>query len=140
MDTTKYIKDLAAAYIVFNVMYIILTFWLESSLPPSIQEYLAGELERESTPYENVLFSIAVVALIIHLVALFFIFQEKLAAKNLFLYSYLTFALLAPFFGLFIEHGISATMSGVATVIAGAIIALFLFTDSAFNKSHHNAQ
>ena len=135
MNTTKQIKIFAALYLLTSALYLALSFWLESSLPPAIQKYLAAEFERESTQVEDVVLIVALVIIIFHLVSIFAIFREKSWAKNQFTYSFIGIFLVGPFFGVYIDHALSAAIGGVSTVIAGVIISLFFFTSSAFNKN-----
>lgn len=125
----------SALYLIFSAIYLFLSFSLESSLPPLIQEYLEADIESESTQLEDFIYIVVGVLLVFHLAAAVGIIRNKVSCRNLFIYTYISLFVFAPFVGPYIDHGISFTIGSVATIISGAILALLLFTSSAFNKA-----
>ena len=87
MDTTKYIQALAKAQLVLIIVYVFLSFSLESALPPLLQEYLDNEFNREPTFFENVILSFSFLALVTYLAAVIGIIRVVSWAKNTYIYS-----------------------------------------------------
>ena len=135
MDTTKYIKALAIADLIILAIYLSLGSYLESSLHPILQEYLALESEFELSNLQLVGALFAVIGGLSHLIAIIGLVFGKLFAKKLFIYSlpigYIGAAIMG---GSYIEHALTYVVNDISMLVTGIIFALLTFTQSAFNK------
>lgn len=131
MDTTKIIKKLVILEIVLFVVYIATSIHFEQQLPPLLQDYLAEELESDFTTLELLFL---VVYLPIYVISVIGLLRTKIWAKNLFVTAAISSYFILPFLGAYVDHGIPATIDSVAAAVEGAIVALLLFSSSAFNK------
>jgi len=135
MDTTKNIRLLVVLEIITTLIYLFLTFYLESQLPDLLQQYLLQEKESEFNNTDIITAIIGVPFLICYFTSITGLLFVKTWAKNLYIFTVIAGYLSAPLLGPSIEHAISAAVYDVTTIIEGAILALLLFTKSAFNKS-----
>lgn len=135
MNQEKTIKLLASINLLMLPVVVGLSFALESQLPPLLIDYLNHEWLRESTTTESVVIFVSVPVIFIHFVALFGVIYSKLWSRKLLLLSSIALYLITPFLGPYVEHGISATIDGLLSLILGALLALLYFGESAFNKS-----
>ena len=138
MDTTKIIKLFVVAEIILGVVYLFLTFSLESKLPPLLQDYLALIYESEITTVDLVVLWGGIPVLLVYGVAVVGLLYTRIWAKNVYAFSALAGYALRPFIGPTVEHAISATVYDLATLLTGVILALLFFTNSAFNKAFNS--
>jgi len=135
MDTTKHIQLFAKLYLAATILYLVASFMLESRLPSGLQEYLNSEFERESTPIEDFIFLLLLPILVAHITAIFGLIKIKRWAKKLFFYSTSAAFVAGLFIGPYLAHSVSAILDSIALILLGIIIALLIFTQSAFNKA-----
>jgi len=135
MDSTKYIRICATAYLALGVVYLVASIALESSLPPLLQDYLRAEDAREPTAIERFLFVGVMPVLLANTVALLGLVFLKRWAKKIFLYSTIVLWVLSLFIGPTVDHAIPALLNGAATLILGVLLWLLYFTNSAFNNA-----
>tara|TARA_R110002049_G_C8775957_1_gene530278 strand:+ start:47 stop:502 length:456 start_codon:yes stop_codon:yes gene_type:complete len=134
MDTTRNIQALAKVQLILIVVYVVSSILLESLLPPLLQEYLNNEFERESTSFENVIFGVGLLALLVYLAALWGIIKVEVWAKNGYIYSTIVLFICSLGLGPIVDHVFAAGVSYLGAVVTGMLIALLLCTESAFNK------
>lgn len=135
MDTTIHINKLVWFYILLLGLYLISRFSLEAYLPVVLQDYMQYELEIETSFLEDTAIILLLVVVFAHLSSLFGLLRYKLWSKNLFIYTTVVLHLATPFYGPYIEHGVSAFIEGVSLVVSGAIVVLLSFAQSAFNNA-----
>tara|TARA_R110002049_G_scaffold291686_1_gene475823 strand:- start:4760 stop:5191 length:432 start_codon:yes stop_codon:yes gene_type:complete len=131
MDTTKIIKNLVIFEIVLFVAYIVTSIYFEEHLSPLLQEYLAEELESNFTFFELIFVVLYIPAYLASIIGLL---RTKIWAKNLFVLAAVSSYVVLPFLGPYVDHAVPATIDSVAAAVEGAIVALLLFSSSAFNK------
>ena len=134
MSQDKAIKILAIANLVSLPIVVVLSLYLESSLPPLLIGYLEQEMERKSTTLELVVSLLTIPVLLVHIAALFGVLLFKPWSRAPLLCTSLLFYLLAPFLGPYVDHGISASLDSSTSLILGALLALLFFGQSTFNK------
>lgn len=134
MSQDKVIKILAIANIISLPVLVALSFFLESSLPPLLVDFLEQEMERESTNVELVVSFLTIPVLLVHCVALIGVLLSKQWARIPLLCTSIIFYVLTPFLGPYVDHGISATLDSLSSFILGALLVLLFFGESTFNK------
>ena len=134
MDTTNHIKKIAWLHLILLIAYLIAAFALEASLPPLLKEYLDQEFEREPTKAEDILFLITISLMVPYIWSIIGLIRTKTWAKNLFIQTTIACVVITPFWGPYVDHAISATISWANAVISGVLIALLIYTKSAFNQ------
>ena len=139
MDQTHIIKKTAGLYAITLALYLVLSFWLDSYLPESLQAYLEASALQEPTTLEMTTYVFILIVLLVHLFSVAGLIQGKTEAKNQFVYTMLMMVILSPVVGPHVEHGLSAGVGGLATMISGALVALLYFTESVFKQSKAEA-
>jgi hypothetical protein len=76
----------------------------------------------------------ALIYLLVYPIAMVGLLCTKVWAKTVFIFSVVFGYLILPFLGPHVDHGIPATIDSVGAAVEGAIVALLLFSASAFNK------
>ncbi len=135
MDTTKLIKIFAILEVCLAVMYLTLSFYLESHLPFLLQEYIAHEMESEINTKDIIFLWVGIPVLAVHVVSVVGLLLTKVWAKNLYVLGSVFSIVLVPFIGPTVDHAFSAAISDLSLLVAGAILTFLFFTNSAFNKS-----
>lgn len=135
MDQTKNIKIVTGWYLATLILSVVVALYLETRLPEPLVQYLDSEIERDFTIIESVVLLLSLPLLLMHLVALFGLVRERGYAKGWFFVSSIGLFILSPFMGPTIDHAVAATIASVNLVLMGVLIALLVFTRSAFNKS-----
>ena len=134
MDTTKTIKKFVILEIALVLAYLILSFLLESSLPPLLQEYLTVQGESEINASDLVALWAGIPILLLYLVSIVGLLITRVWAKNMYLFVVIVGYLVSPFLGPTVEHAYTATLYDAITLIEGGILVLLFFTNSEFNK------
>ncbi len=134
MDQTQNIKWIATGYLLVSIVSLLLSFYLESSLPEPLVLFLEAELERDLTKAEYIVLFLSIPLAILHLVSIYGLIRIRGYAKTYFIVSMIGLFIVSPFIGPYVEHGLAWAVGGVATVLSGGLLALLLFTNSAFNK------
>ena len=134
MDTTKYIRILAAIEFFLLLLYLATINYMESCLPKQLQDYLIIVAERDITTFEvGWLITIAPV-FIVYLVSMIGLVFTKVWAKKFYIYSNVGLIILTLFAGPFVLHSLSYILDSIIYVICGITIGLLIFTKSAFTK------
>lgn len=134
MKQNQTIRVLAIINLISLPLFISLSFYLESSLPPMLIEYLKQDSNEELTTVGLVAFFVSVPALIANFIALFGILFFKLWARSVLLVSNALMYAVTPFLGPYVDHGLSAMVGELTNLLLGALLSLLYFGDSAFNK------
>lgn len=138
MDTTMIIKRLVLLQLALGVIYLVVTFVLESRLPELLQEHLASQPESEPSSANSVALVGGIPIVLLYFIAVIGLLCGKSWSKNLYAIVAASSYLLAPLLGPTVEHAVSSTFYDLSTLTIGAVLALLFFTNSAFNKSKHS--
>ncbi len=135
MNQNKVIKVLAIANLVSLPVVIALGLVLESDLPSLLVRFLEQEMERDNTNMELAVTFITIPVLLAHIASLIGVLFNKLWSRSILLYSSVLLFLLTPFLGPYVDHGISATLDSLTSLLLGALLSLLFFGQSSFNKA-----
>lgn len=132
MDTTKHIQTLAKLQVLTLVTVLITSSMLETSLPPTLQDYLAQE-ENMLGPVPELFILFIGGPLFITFIASFWgLLTIRPWAKKAYIYSNIGFILLNLFLPPFVTDSLSGSIGSVGEILTGMTIALLCFTPSAF--------
>lgn len=135
MDSTEYIKKLTILYICSLVASVVSTFYFESSLPPLLQEYLAQPIVENLTSLDVGVFWALLAAVIVHFVSIYGLWAVKRWAKSTFLYTNIIMFALSLFIGPTVNDAVSSALGFLASLFAGAILALLYLMPSEFGSN-----
>jgi hypothetical protein len=113
---------------------IALSFVLERSLPEPLQAWVGSEAERELTAVEVGLIVPFVSLLTAMIVATVGLFRHERWASWVYLAAAAVGILLTPYTGPNVEHALTATVSGIGSVLDGMVIALAFFSNALEKK------
>jgi hypothetical protein len=120
------------------IIAVILSFTLESSLPPQLREWLAHESGQGLSKSYLINAGVGVIIIgsaIISSIGLFF-FRNW--AKWVYLVSTVSGYVLLPFTGPTVEHAVTDTADELSIIVCGMILALAFFTDVVQGKKVSN--
>lgn len=109
---------------------ITLSLFLESHLPPPLQEWLTTEAEQDSQPYEAFLLAGGFLLLLFALAGSVGLLFLKRWGAWLYLLSLVIGYLLFPFFGPTVEHGLADAVDELTVMLSGLILGLAFFSDA----------
>lgn len=137
MDNTKTIKVLVALQLLCFTLYLVSSFYFESYLPDILQQYLLQDLDRERSDFDLAILFLSVPIILIYVVSSIGLLHSKMWAKKIFIVSVGLSFIITPFYGPFVDHGISSMFGWAESTLSGGIMALLLFSDSIFSKSNN---
>jgi len=136
MDTTKPIKLFVILELLLLVAYVVTSLAMEPHLPPSLQAYLAEELNSEIDTADQVLLWVGIPIIIIYAASVIGLLRTKVWAKNTYASASVLAISLYPLLPPMVEHAFAAALYEIGALTNGAILALLFFTKSAFSRKN----
>jgi hypothetical protein len=128
MPSKRFLRSLIVAEIAVGILYIIVSFFSEASLPAELRAYEEAQSEASLTRGDFVQLAVAIPLVIAALLARIGLFFFWRFARPLFLITLIADVLLTPLFGVSIETGWGQMLDQAAVVVSGVVLALIYFS------------
>lgn len=128
MPTKTSLRLLIIAEVVLGIGSVVAYYLGETSLPEALRFFESEKFDDTAGPALIIVLGLMVLLLLALIVAWIGLFVFWQPARLLYLVTTVLALLLMPFFGPYVETGLSYTLTEAASIVAGIILALVYFS------------